>query len=354
MLKICTGSLKEGIKELSKFKSKLSFINLISNESGVYLTKVYQRNDKKLEVITYELDAESKENNNYQLSDKMIKAISKINETYLTFELEENNKLKVYSEKRKLDFIIEGYEFKEEIISFESKESFSVKGEELKILFQTIDFVSKDEVRPILQGINFKNNKVCALDGYRVALRECSTMNLENSYTVHNEPLKVINSLIKKDSEVKISFNENMCKIELNKLKIYSGLMDGTYINYESLIPQEYNINATFGTAELKEELDFMLSLVDSGKSPLLKMDITQNETNLKGYESDSSSIIKLNDAKADGEILIAFNTNYIKEMLKHFTDKVTLKFTSAISPVVCQYEDLKGLDLVLPVRLPR
>ena len=104
MLKICTGSLKEGIKELSKFKSKEGFINLVSNESIVYLTKVYQRSDKKLEVNTYKLDAESTGNNNYQLSDKMIKAISKINETYLTFELEESNKLKINSEKRKLNF----------------------------------------------------------------------------------------------------------------------------------------------------------------------------------------------------------------------------------------------------------
>lgn len=353
MLKICTGSLKEGIKELSKFKSKENFINLFSSNSGVYLTKVYQRNDKQLEVITYNLDGEAQGINNYQLSEKMMKAISKINENYINIERDEENKIKLHSEKRKLNFTIESYEFKNELLVFEEKESFSVKGEELKQLLQTIDYIAKDETRPILQGINFKGNKLAGLDGYRMAVRECSTMMLDGNYTVFNGVLKVINSLVKNDSKVKISFNDKACKIELKNLTIYSGLMDGKYINYESLIPQENKINATFDIQELKEEIDFLLTL-DDGKDPLMKFEIEKTITNIKSSTMESTSSVELNNVKADGEIEIAFNMNYIKDMLKHFTDKVTLKFTSAISPMICEYEDINGLDLVLPVRLKR
>lgn len=351
MLKIFTGSLKEGIKELGKFKAKESKINLISNDNSILLVKVYERADSQIEIVAYEVDGVAEGFNNYELSDNIIKAMSKINETNITIEDADDNNVKIYSEKRELNFVTDGHKFSSELLKFEDREKFLVNGEEIKTILQTIDFVAKDETRPILQGVNFKNNKVASLDGYRLAIRECSSMNLEGEYTVHVGALKVIKSLVKKDSKMQIAFNENTCKIELGKLIVYSRLMQSNYIKYESLIPTEYNVNATFDTKEFIEELDFLLSM---SEETLFKMDVTKEKISIQGIQAKSNATIQLNDAEADGDITIAFNINYIKEALKHFNDKVIFKFIKSNSPIVCEYKDLKGLDLILPVRLIR
>jgi DNA polymerase III sliding clamp (beta) subunit (PCNA family) len=48
----------------------------------------------------------------------------------------------------------------------------------------------------------------------------------------------------------------------------------------------------------------------------------------------------------------IAFNTNYIKDMLKHCKDMVIFKQTSPINPIICECKEFDGLDLVLPIRI--
>jgi len=350
MLKINVKSFQEGIKELGKFKSKEYFINLVNEGHNIYLTKTCL-NDLN-EVITYRLDGEVESNaHNYELMDTSLKAITKIKEGYIDVLSGDEDHIRLVTTKRNIDCLIGSYKFNTDLLNFESIEQFPMSSEKMKVLLQVTDYAAQDETKPILQGVNFKGNKVCCLDGYRLAVREFNNMNLENSYTLHSSILNNISSLLKKDSSTSIAFNEKQCRIQIDKLTITSDLLEGAFIKYESIIPREFKVKAEFNQKELKEEIEFLMSLSEI-KDSLVKFGISTEKVELNSLGQKNSVTINLEKASSDGELSIAFNQKFIYDMLKHFNEKVVCKLVSPISPMTCTSEEVDGLDLILPIRI--
>jgi DNA polymerase-3 subunit beta len=352
MLKINVKSFQEGIKELSKFKSKEYFINLVNENESVYLTKILISDFN--EVITYKLDAEltESENYNFEVAESMIKAVNKLKENEIEIRPAAENNIELSTKKRKIDFIKGIHEFNTILFNFNVEEKFNISCDNFKILLQVTDYAAKDQTIPILQGVNFKQNKVCCLDGYRLALREFNDMDLEKSYTVQSSILSNLNSIVKKDSEIAIQFNERECNIKIGSLSVTSKLLEGKFINYEQIIPREFNIKAEVEQHELKEEIEFLLSLADDKNNQLLKFNMNNDKVTLLSKTTESSSDITLENATANGEIEIAFNTSFVYDMLKHFDNKIRFEIINSISPMICKCEEINGLDLILPMRI--
>jgi DNA polymerase-3 subunit beta len=251
-----------------------------------------------------------------------------------------------------IDFIKGIHEFNTILFNFNVEEKFNISCDNFKILLQVTDYAAKDQTIPILQGVNFKQNKVCCLDGYRLALREFNDMDLEKSYTVQSSILSNLNSIVKKDSEIAIQFNERECNIKIGSLSVTSKLLEGKFINYEQIIPREFNIKAEVEQHELKEEIEFLLSLADDKNNQLLKFNMNNDKVTLLSKTTESSSDITLENATANGEIEIAFNTSFVYDMLKHFDNKIRFEIINSISPMICKCEEINGLDLILPMRI--
>lgn len=368
MLKINSGSLKEGIKQLAKVKAKESHINLYSAGKGkaVYLTKVCLDGEYVpviKQIAAYKLAGEASCGFNRELLDTAVKALTKINETNVEIDSVNDKLISVVTKKRSINLaagarkvkkdIVPEYLFNGDMLDHNAYESVLIDGAEMLTMLQVTDYVCLDEVRPILQGVHFTKSEVAALDGYRLAIRECSTMNLKREYTVHGDVLKVVGSLIKKDTKVQIDFNEKQVKIQLGDLSLYSDLLPANYINYESLIKYDTKVTASYDVAELKEEIGFLLSLaINSKQGNIVQFNLENKKVAIKSSNVEASSTIKLDKAKAKGDLAIAFNTNYIEAMLKHFSGAITCEYTTRVNPMVVRSEDIKGLDLILPVRM--
>ena len=54
---------------------------------------------------------------------------------------------------------------------------------EFKEVMEVLKATAKEDIRPILQGVNFNNNEVVALDGYRLMLRKID-LQLKGNYTI--------------------------------------------------------------------------------------------------------------------------------------------------------------------------
>lgn len=214
--------------------------------------------------------------------------------------------------------------------------------DELKHLLNCSYAMSKDEIRPILNGICINKNEFIALDGYRLALRK-GDFEIKEPVIVTADLIKVIKK-VKYECDVKIYYNDNYVKFKFGDLEIVGYRQQGNYINYNSIIPEDYNTKVTL---KIKPILDI---LKDYKKNKFKVVDLDfQNDKLIIKANNDIATIEESIDIELQGKPLeISFNPDYLIDAFKNY-DNATLELINCVSPIVIKENN--KLDLALSVR---
>ncbi len=220
--------------------------------------------------------------------------------------------------------------------------------------------VAQDETRPILQGILFEvdNSRLnlVALDGYRLALRSeiIDTNNTINAVIPGKTLNEVAKILEESDEVVNITFTTNHILFNLGDTKIISRLLEGEFIKYNALLPQEHKLIVTVNKQDLQNGIERASLMAKEGNSNLIKLDIQEDNIVLTS-NSQLGKVREEVSINLQGQgIQIAFNSKYLLDVLKNMEDsEIVIELTSSISPCVIRNKNIDNSKyLVLPVRL--
>ncbi len=231
-----------------------------------------------------------------------------------------------------------------------------------KILFA----VSNDENRPIYTGALLKVEDniltLVALDGFRLALKKYLNENEIDNFKaiipgrVLSEILKI---LIDNDEEViKIGTNRNQALFEVGNSVIISRIIDGEFLNYNSIIPSDRESRIKVKTKKLLDAFErvalFAKESSDKDKKSPVKMKISLDGLTLSCISQTGDATESISAVLEGKELEIGFNPRYFIETLKVLEDQeIFIDFTSNIAPAVIY--PLHGNDylyIVLPVKL--
>lgn len=218
--------------------------------------------------------------------------------------------------------------------------------EDFNKLIEVESAVATDDARPIIKGICFNDNEFVALDGYRLARRrfEGTTGVI---MVIPANAIKLYKKLPKGVKEVKVSANDRCISIMCNNYRIIGYLLEGNYVNYESLIDNDkFNTCTTIDAVKL-------LGLIKNCIGTLVTLSI--NEEVLYVKSSDENMVIKDSiecDTFGD-DVEISFNSKYLVEALKNYKGEITLKTCSKVSPLYIEDQENR-LDMILPVRVTK
>jgi len=229
------------------------------------------------------------------------------------------------------------------------------------VIRQTVFACAVDETRPILTGVLLECSgneiKMIALDGFRLALR---TINIDTetndiSVVVPSKTLNEIYKVLKDNNQkVEIEFGDNQVLFSIGNTRIISRLLEGEFINYGQIIPDEYKTKIKVRTSDLLESCERASLLAREGKNNLIKLGIsekiikiTSNAEIGKAYEE--VSVITVGD-----DLDIAFNSKYLIDALRVIEgDYISMEFTTNISPCIIRTVDSENYTyLLLPVRI--
>ncbi|SFD18789.1 DNA polymerase III subunit beta [Clostridium uliginosum] len=222
--------------------------------------------------------------------------------------------------------------------------------------------IAQDETRPILQGILFKvknkNLNLVSLDGYRLAIRsEFLDTDIDIEVVIPGRTLVEVSKILEdNDKSVYITFTNNHILFNLENTKIISRLLDGKFVNYNSLLPQEHKLLVTINRQELQNGIERASLMAKDGNTNLIKLDV-QDDALIITSNSQLGKVREEVAMKLQGdEIQIAFNSRYLLDVLKNMEDdEIVMEMTSGISPCVIKEKDSESSKyLVLPVRLMR
>ena len=239
-----------------------------------------------------------------------------------------------------------------------------------KIIFKLIDktkfAISNEETRYFLNGLYFnitkiQSNSVVTLvgtDGHRLSK---FSHNIEDSIDQVSGviiPKKTIYELSKLlseiDQDVFISISSNKIVFNINNIIFISKLIDGSFPDYERVIPKD-NSNI------LKINREILLSAVDrvstiaNEKSPVIKFKLLQNVLNLNTINNESSTASEDLEINYNGdEIEIGFNSKYIMDIVNNLEDEeISILLKDNTSPIIALESSNSSLVYVLmPMRV--
>ena len=334
-----------------------------------------QTNDKEVKLTTYDLeigieyiiDADVREQCATVVNAIMFsEIIRKLPDTEINISLNEKNLLVIECEGSLYKLATMNPEEFPELPQINVENSIEIEQNVLKeMIRKTIFAVSTEENRPIFTGCLFeiKNNKlnVVAVDGFRLAWKSKFLQNSSNDFTavIPGRTLNEVNKIILDSFDnIKIGVAKNQALFEMENCKLVTRLLDGEFLNYSSVIPENWETRvrvnkniiqncferiSLISASSIEKEKKYPVKVsVDIGK-------VTISCTNQTGDAKEEMYV------STEGQNLEAgFNPKYFLDALRAIDDEeIFVDFGTSISPCIIRpVDDGDYIYMILPIRL--
>ncbi len=240
----------------------------------------------------------------------------------------------------------------------------TVTGKDLHSLIHRTSFaVSTEESRPILNGVLWElrdgGMKMVATNGHRLArmgLRVEATGTPSADFIVPPAALSQVQRLFKDEDDIEVARSDNHLGFRAASTEVYTRLIEGTYPNYEQVIPRDNDKIATIDKKSFESAVRRM-AVVASDQTHRIRLKFESGRVHLNVLTPDlGEGHDELEIGYDGGELEIGFNANYLLEVLRYMpSDEVKLSFkaperAATLEPV--GDEELDYLCLVMPLRL--
>ena len=243
---------------------------------------------------------------------------------------------------------------------------------DFKEMIQQVAFAaSTDEARPVLMGVLLHVEKdkltMAAADGFRLSVRKAVLSNPVPQPLNLIIPARALNELarVAGDSEEPIYMvspkNRGQVLFRVKDVEVVSQLIDGTFPDYQQIIPRNYKSRTLVSTASLLKACKQAEIFAREG-SNVARFDIKQangemqpSEVEISATSEETGKNETIVEATVDGgSVLIAFNVKFLREALEVIrTPNVALETSAANAPgVVRPVGDDDFLHVIMPMHL--
>lgn len=234
-----------------------------------------------------------------------------------------------------------------------------------RLINKTIFAVSKDELRPALLGVLFKFSKneltAVSTDGHRLVRylnRNIMSKEFEGELIIPTKFLNLILTYLIEQEENRLLIGKNHIIMEMGNTTIYTRIIDEKFPDYESVIPKD-NERILKITIDKFYDSVKRVSIFANRTTHQIKLAIRKDSIFITAEDPEiGGSAEEKIDATYDGdEMVIGYNAEYIKDILKHIdTGEVIFKLNTPVSAgLIYPTEQIEGEDLMMllmPIRL--
>lgn len=244
---------------------------------------------------------------------------------------------------------------------------FALTADALKGLFARAAFaMSTEETRYYLNGIYMHPAqsegvpvlRTAATDGHRLARVETPLPEGASGMPGIIVPRKTVTELSRlldeSVDEVQISVSDAKIRFSLGSVVMTSKLIDGTFPDYERVIPAGNDKAMEVGCKQLAQAVD-RVSAISTEKSRAIKMVLTSGVVTLSASSAENSSAVEEIEASYGMDRLeIGFNARYLLDILTQIEgDAVRFLLADAVSPtIVREVSEGNALYVLMPMRV--
>ena len=208
-------------------------------------------------------------------------------------------------------------------------------------LNRVLPFTAKEDNRPVLQCVLFKAGEgkltLVSADGFRLAVVTLD-YDGEGEALILRDDLRGIANALRKAHRVALSFEKSGDSLDGTSLVIDTEITrykwrgaDGSFPDYEKLIPAEANVTAHLDTVEAGKAIASLKALADSKSYPI---DLHLNGGIVMTSPDDKGEVTMPADIEG-GEVRVRIDGAYLTEALRACGGMVDFKITDGKSPVL-------------------
>jgi len=219
----------------------------------------------------------------------------------------------------------------------------------LKRAIERVEFAAaSDDSRPVLTGVHMKSDgtrlTLASADGFRLAVSDISLPTAPGETVEIIVPARALRELGRligdgnEPVEMRINGSRTQVLFALTEVELVAQLIQGTFPNYNQLIPTEYNTRCIVDVDEFKREARIAAIFARDG-SGIIRLQMAPSQNGMPGELKVSARADEIgdNEGKIDADIAgdaskIAFNARYLQDVLNALTGKVALEMTSPSS----------------------
>ena len=244
-------------------------------------------------------------------------------------------------------------------------------GDFREMIHQVAFAASTDEARPVLMGVLVQVDKdkltMAAADGFRLSVRKAilsSPTSAPLSAIVPAQALKEL-ARVATDAEEPIYMvlpkGRGQVVFRVKDVEVVSQLIDGTFPDFQQIIPRKYNSRTLVSTSSLLKACKQAEIFAREG-SNVARLNIKTAQGEMQPSEVEISATSEetgknetIVEATVDGSgVLIAFNVKFLREVLEVIrSPNVALETSAANAPgVVRPVGDDDFLHVIMPMHL--
>ena len=226
---------------------------------------------------------------------------------------------------------------------------------------QTLFAISTDENRPILTGsfIECKSRELAfvSIDGFRLALRKNSIENDVADFSIVI-PGKTLNEIVKIlqpiDENIIIYTSSNQVLFDIGKCKVVSRLLEGEYLNYRSIIPQDYETKVRVKTKDLLSSIERASLITMEEKKYPVKFTISNDKIVISSNTELGAVREELYVEMEGNKMEVGFNPRYFIDALRVIDEEnIEIFYTSCVGPcTIRSLEKDSFAYMILPIRI--
>ncbi len=230
-----------------------------------------------------------------------------------------------------------------------------------KTIFATAD----DELRPVMNGVyvNLQPEAVTFVgtDAHKLVKYEAEQQSeVSAAFILPKKPANLLKSvLLKEEDDIRLSFDSKNARFELKNHTLVCRLIEGTYPNYNAVIPQANPNKLLVDRIELMNGIK-RVAVCSNPTTNLIRMDIADNKITLTAQDIDFS--MSANETIAcsyDGQpISIGFKSTFLVEILSNVaTPTVLIELADStragvFKPVYDDKQSSTTLMLLMPMMI--
>lgn len=241
-----------------------------------------------------------------------------------------------------------------------------------EMVHQVAFAASTDEARPVLMGVLVKVDgetiTMAAADGFRLSVRTATLSTPAARPVSAIIPARALSELARIASEgdhpiqMVLPKGRGQVVFRVKDAELVSQLIDGTFPDYEQIIPRSYKSRTLVSTASLLKACKQAEIFAREGSNAVRMNirgsgDLQPGEVEISAHSEETGSNETIVDATVDGvPLLIAFNVKFLREVLEVIkTPHVALETTAPNAPgVIKPVGEDNFLHVIMPMHLSK
>ena len=251
------------------------------------------------------------------------------------------------------------------IRSFENIEPITFDQLMLKKLFSKTSFaICSDQTRYNLTGLLFeiKEGKltVVATDGRRMTLykeTEGVPEGLDIEVIIPGKMINELERLLAGDGQVQLFIDETQAAFAFDSIRLVTALIEGTFPNYEMVVPKKHDKEAFVSTAAFVEAIRRTRTMTND-KFNSVRFALNSGVMTLRVVTPEVGEYNEDMAVEYDGEeVEVAFNPDFVLEAARRIeSEKTCIVLKDGMSPGLLKPFSEAGVDnylnIIMPIRI--